>query len=91
MHARIRHNAATFSHKELTDYLEKQGVETRPVVAGNQARYPVAKLFTEFKESDYPGADAIHARGFYVGLSPLQTDDTMDRLIECFRRFLSKY
>lgn len=81
---------APFSRKELTDYLEEQGVETRPIVAGNLAKHPVAQLFKEFNETEFPGADFIHEQGFYIGLSPLHSDDTMDRLIECFHRFLNR-
>lgn len=82
---------APFTRKELADYLEEEGVETRPIVAGNLAKHPAARLFKEFSETAYPGADFIHERAFYIGLSPLQSDDAMERLIECFRRFLNRY
>jgi CDP-6-deoxy-D-xylo-4-hexulose-3-dehydrase len=82
---------APFSRKEITVYLEEKGVETRPVVAGNLARHPSARLFKEFGEATYPGADIIHRRGFYIGLSPLQNEAMMDRLIECFEQFLNRY
>lgn len=82
---------APFPRRELTTYLEEQGIETRPIIAGNLARHPVARLFKEFSETTYPGADVIHRRGFYVGLSPLQTDATMERLIVCFQQFLDRY
>ncbi len=35
------------------------------------------------------GADQVHARGFYVGLSPLQTDANLERLITVFETFLA--
>lgn len=82
---------APFSRRELTDHLEEQGVETRPIVGGNLAKHPVAHLFKEFSETKYPGADIVHQRGFYVGLSPLQSDEAMERLIACFRQFLKRY
>lgn len=82
---------APFKRAELTAYLEGCGVETRPVVTGNVARHPVAKLFPEFRERQFPGADQIHDRGFYIGLSPLQTDANVDRLIETFDTFLKRY
>lgn len=82
---------ALFGRKEITDYLESKGIETRPIVTGNIARQPVAHLFGEVFAGVYPGADAIHERGFYLGLSPLQDDSTMDRLMDCLQRFLSKY
>lgn len=79
-----------FSRKEITEYLEAQGVETRPIVVGNITRHPVARLFSEF-EGIFPGADVVHNRGFYVGLSPLQSDTAMDRLLECLHSYLRKY
>ena len=82
---------APFDRKDLTAFLESKGVETRPIVAGNLAQHPVAKLFTEFQEGNFPGAQEIHRRGFYLGLSPIQSDDGMGRLIECFGEFLKRF
>ena len=48
---------APFNRSEITSYLESKGVETRPIVAGNIARHPVAKIFPEFLEDTYAGAD----------------------------------
>ena len=83
--------SAPFKRNELTEYLEKNGVETRPMVTGNIAHHPVAKLFPEFSERTFPGADQIHARGFYIGLSPIQTDEAVERLMGVFDDFLKKY
>ena len=82
---------APFNRKEITDYLELAGVETRPIVAGNIARHPVAKIFSEFGEDTYSGADIIHQHGFYLGLSPLHTDENIERLIDCMQQFLRRY
>ncbi|MEW6323930.1 MAG: DegT/DnrJ/EryC1/StrS family aminotransferase [Nitrospirota bacterium] len=82
---------APFCRKELTDYLEKEGVETRPIVAGNIAKHPVARLFSEFNEGQFPLADIVHRNGLYLGLSPLQSDATMNRLLECLTNFLGEY
>ncbi|PSF36746.1 DegT/DnrJ/EryC1/StrS family aminotransferase [Aphanothece hegewaldii CCALA 016] len=82
---------APFSRKEITIYLENQGVETRPIVAGNIARHPVGKLFDAFEQDTYLGADAIHERGFYLGLSPFHSDEDLNKLMDCLQQFLSKY
>jgi CDP-4-dehydro-6-deoxyglucose reductase, E1 len=82
---------APFTRGELTAYLEQCGVETRPVVTGNVAKHPVAELFPEFKARQFPGADEIHSRGLYVGLSPLQSDENVDRLLQTFETFLDRY
>jgi CDP-6-deoxy-D-xylo-4-hexulose-3-dehydrase len=85
------HEEAPFTRAEITSYLESSGIETRPVVTGNVARHPVAKLFPEFSTRPFPGADKIHTHGFYIGLSPLQTDANVDRLLETFDTFLARY
>ena len=82
---------APFVRSDVTAFLEQMGIETRPIVAGNIARHPVSRLFPEFNERDYPGADDVHSRGFYVGLSPLQSNSNIDRLITTFDDFLRKY
>lgn len=82
---------APFRRRDITQYLEEAGVETRPIVAGNVARHPVARLFNNFNNEALPGADAVHERGFYIGLSPVQDEASMGRLLDCFRGFLSQY
>jgi CDP-6-deoxy-D-xylo-4-hexulose-3-dehydrase len=80
-----------FKKKDFLAYLETQGVETRPIVAGNLARQPVCQLYPELLESNLPGADVIHERGFYLGLHPFEAKQNLDRLIETFDQFIRKY
>jgi len=80
-----------FTRQEITSYLEAQGVETRPVVTGNIARHPVGKLFSEFQDKTFKGADVIHERGFYLGLSPFHTLRDLEKLIQVFEDFISRY
>lgn len=75
------------SRHRFCEYLEINGVETRPIVAGNLAKHPVAKLFKEFNESTFPGADIIHSNGLYIGLSPMITDTALDRLIDVIKKY----
>jgi CDP-6-deoxy-D-xylo-4-hexulose-3-dehydrase len=82
---------APFRRRDLTDHLEANGVETRPIVAGNLARQPVRDQFSFLREAICPGADHIHTHGFYVGLSPLTTDAEMDRLVGYFDQFMAGF
>lgn len=77
-----------FKKADFLAYLEKQGVETRPIVAGNLARQPVCKLYPGLQASDLAGADAVHDRGFYLGLHPFEARQNLDRLAETFERFI---
>lgn len=83
---------APFGRDDLTKFLEHEGVETRPIVAGNLAKQPVARnLFAGSFAGDYPGADRVHDYGFYLGLSPMHTLPDMDRLFLTFWRFLRQW
>jgi CDP-4-dehydro-6-deoxyglucose reductase, E1 len=54
----------------LAAWLEDQGVETRPILAGNLVRQPAFRDWV----GEYPGADRVHDQGLYVGLHPTDTD-----------------
>ena len=82
---------APFRRSDIAAYLESSGVETRPIVAGNLTRQPAARMFGNLRAGSYPGADVVHDRGFYVGLSPFTEDAAMDRLIDCLEKFLRRY
>ena len=76
---------APFSKAALIERLERLGVETRPIVAGNLARQPAARRFSAFeRDGPYPGADEVHERGFYVGLLPGLGKEGIVRLIDSF-------
>ncbi len=79
-----------FKKADFLAYLEEQGVETRPIVAGNLARQPVCRLYPELQESDLPGADAVHERGFYLGLHPFEANQHIERLFEIIERYLGQ-
>ena len=76
---------------EVIEYLEMSGIETRPIVTGNVARHPVAGLFRDTFNGDFPGANHVHDLGFYVGLSPMMVEDHIDKLIYFFQQFTSRY
>ena len=80
-----------FRKEDFLAYLEDKGIETRPVVAGNLAHQPVCKMFPELQEGNLPGADAIHDRGFYLGLHPFDSTQNLDRLADTFELFIQRY
>ena len=82
---------APFARDELVGHLERNGIETRPIVAGSLARHPVSALYPELQGTDLPGADVVHDRGFYIGLHPVPPAGKIDRLLETFEAFLGQY
>jgi CDP-6-deoxy-D-xylo-4-hexulose-3-dehydrase len=80
-----------FKKEDLLKYLEINGVETRPIVAGNLALQPVVKLFPSLFDNNLPGANQVHNYGFYMGLYPFESKIQMDRLFEVFDNYLKNY
>jgi len=76
--------------KELrTVYLEQfsgDGVEVRPVIAGNIQRQP---FYTKYVKDIYPlpGADFVHECGFYFGNHPELNVADLDMLKSCLKKY----
>ena len=68
--------------REFLRALEARGIENRPILSGNFARQPGLRLFgIDVDPNDYPGAETIHKRGFFIGLhSALLDDATIEEL-----------
>lgn len=80
---------APFTRDEITGYLERHGVETRPIVTGNIAKHPAVRGFEKVMSfGALPGADAVHERGFYLGLHPVDGTDDLDRVFALLDRFV---
>lgn len=79
---------AGFSRDELAAYLEANGVETRPVVAGNLARHPAAAKFPMLQVEPLPGADRVHDQGMYLGLHPVDSRESIGRLCDLIDDFI---
>ena len=56
-----------FSKQELVNYLEKAGIETRPVMAGNILEQPVSKIIKFRKNSKLKNAQYIMRHSFLIG------------------------
>ena len=80
--------SAPFAREEITSYLEKLGVETRPVVAGNIARQPGFKNLLPDFDSSLPGADIIHEQGFYIGIHPVDYSSQIAELDKILKQFI---
>lgn len=65
--------------------LEDLSIETRPVIAGNLVRHPIAKLLCiDEGEAGLPNCDALFRRGLMLGLNPNSSDQDEAHLSEAF-------
>lgn len=55
--------------KNYIKYLEKQGIETRPIISGSFINQPASKVYNLFKEGEkYENAQIVEDLGFVIGL-----------------------
>ena len=75
--------------REFLTYLEKNGIENRPIISGNFIRQPCIAAFCERERPEnYPGAEAIHTRGFFFGIHQLALDQAViEKLVEIIFAF----
>jgi len=58
---------AQFSRKEMTDFLESKGIETRPIMSGNFTEQPVSKLLQWEKYGELKNSKLIMRNSFFIG------------------------
>lgn len=73
----IRDNAP-FSRGQVVQYLESNGIQTRPIFAGNIIRHPAYKSVDYKVIGDLNNADKILRDAFFVGVYPGLTKEDME-------------
>ena len=63
----ILQNKLIGKRKEIIKFLSINGIETRPIVAGNFTLNPVMKFLNFLPLPPLPSADLIHNEGFFIG------------------------
>ena len=81
-----------FSRNELSEHLEKVGVQTRNLFAGNMIKHP---LFAELKfgvdykiSGELKNTDKIMNDSFWVGVYPGMSDEKIEYTIKTIREFI---
>ncbi len=63
----VLQNKLIGKRKELIKFLSVNGIETRPIVAGNFTLNPVMKYLNFLPLPPLPSSDLIHNEGFFIG------------------------
>ena len=85
----VLHHPYAHQLREYLAYLHEHGVENRPVISGNFVRQPmIAEALPHLRASDFPGAEVIHSRGFFIGVHQLPVADAdIDALVRAMLSF----
>lgn len=73
--------------KALVGELDKAGIQSRPIVAGNFVKNPVIKHLRHAEIPSLPNADNIHSNGLFVGNHHYGLSVQLERLIDLLREF----
>ena len=73
--------------KEVITVLESNGVETRPIVAGNFTVNPVMKHLPHLPLPNLPVAHKIHADGFFIGNHHFDTTEDLKLVYSLLKDF----
>ncbi len=84
---------AGFTREEIVGYLEKNGIQTRMLFAGNLIKHP---CFAEIKSAgdgfrivgNLENTDLIMNRSFWIGVYPGLAEDTIRFMVKTIRDFL---
>jgi CDP-6-deoxy-D-xylo-4-hexulose-3-dehydrase len=79
-----------FSRRELTDYLNECGVETRPIMAGNVSAQPALKHFP-YRVTSVNNAEVIHKYGFFWGNHQGLGPQHREYVADCVDKFVARY
>ena len=78
-----------FSRKEITDFLESKGIETRPIMAGNFIEQPVAKLIQWTKSGELKNSRLVMRNSFFIGNHHQILEEEREFIANMFDEFLN--
>ena len=83
---------ASFTRREIMTHLERAGIQTRTLFAGNLLRHPGFKgMGARRLEGGYPVADLVMESSFVIGCHQGLTDEQLDHVEQVFEAFLDRH
>jgi len=81
---------APFSRDRLTNYLDKNGIDTRDLFTSMPTQCP-GFSFLGHKLGDFPNAEYIGNNGLHIGVHQDLGDEHIDYLVDTVEKFLEQY
>ena len=85
---------ASFTRNDMTQYLEKNLIQTRNLFAGNLLKHPCFDTLENGVDyrvtGDLPNTEKIMNNSFWIGLYPGMSDEKLDYMISKIREFCKK-
>lgn len=82
---------APFTTKEITTYLQKNRIESRPIIAGNMTRHPGVQMFPHRISGDLNAADMVMKNGFSFGCHQGTDLNATKYIVDVIDAFIEEY
>ena len=67
--------------------LEKNGIETRPIISGNFANQPAAIKYGLSRKQKFPNTDSVYDKSFFIGLPTKKIDNNyLKQIVSAFEK-----
>ena len=75
--------------KKFLNKLEKNGIETRPIISGNFLKQPSIKKYKLINNKKFSNSDIVNERGFFIGLpSKKLNNNFINQIVDIFEKSL---
>ena len=81
---------APFTRQDLVNFLESQGLETRPIMAGNIAQQPAMALLKHRVDGSLKNAKTIMGQSFFFGNHQGIELEQKEAIVDYFREFFQE-
>ena len=79
------------SRRDLVQFLEQRGIETRMIFAGNVLRQPGFRNVTHRVSGELVNSDRVMNDTFFIGVYPGLTSEMLDYVIESVEQFFATH
>jgi CDP-6-deoxy-D-xylo-4-hexulose-3-dehydrase len=80
-----------FTVKDITAFMQKNKIETRPIIAGNMARHPAFDMYEHRISGDLNAADAIMKNGFAFACHHAVDQNAREYIVNIIDSFMAQY
>lgn len=83
--------SAPFKTKDITTYLQKHKIESRPIIAGNMTKHPGVKMFEHRISGDLQAADMVMKNGFSFGCHQGTDMNAVKYIVDVIDSFVEEF
>ena len=80
-----------FTVKDITTFIQKNNIETRPVIAGNMARHPAFDMYEHRISGNLDAADTIMKKGFALACHHAVDKNAREYVAHVIDTFMANY